>query len=410
MMAMPALAPTNAIADQMPSLGEMRASGRLDVRPQCLDTIAVLLDGSPPAAAALAPARALAARLDATLALYWLDASAPRAARVPAPARGAHQRASQAPALEWWPRQGEQHGPVAHHQGPGDRSVALDPSHAGRGGAPIGEAWQSAPGSDLDAAVELARAQGLRVRARRLPLAGDVSMSAAVRRVLGEIEPGLLVLAGRRGCCRAGGALSSAARRLAQALVAQPRLPLLFVPPHYGFRTGDGAAQWIGWEQVVLDAVRAGRPLAPLPVMVALDGSAAAEHTLAFAAALARSAGARLSLVRVVEAAETSGSTPRGELAAAGAALSYLRQVTARLQAAGLPPAALRTAVRIGSVADQLLLQAAHERAAILMLARGESHRPRPAGHSGLALQILQRASLPVLMTPAAAPLCGMPW
>jgi|GEM_PF-3997641 len=409
-MAIPAFVTPHAIADQVTSLGEMRASGQLNVHPQCLDTIAVLLDGSPPAAAALAPARALAARLDATLTLYWLDSPAPRAARVPAPARGAHHRDSQAPALEWWPRQGEQHGPVAHHQGPGDRSVALDPSHAGRGGAQTGEAWQSAPGSDLDAAVELARAQGLRVRARRLPLAGDVSMSAVVRRVLGEIEPGLLVLAGRRGCCRAGGALGSAARCLAQALVAEPRLPLLFVPPHYGFRTGDGAAQWIGWEQVVLDAVRAGRPLAPLPVMVALDGSAAAEHTLAFAAALARSAGARLSLVRVVEAAETSGSTPRGELAAAGAALSYLRQVTARLQAAGLPLAALRTAVRIGSVAEQLLLQAAHERAAILMLARGGSHRPRPAGHSGLALQILQRASLPVLIIPAEAPLCGMPW
>lgn len=409
MIAMPAFVTPNAIADQATSLGEMRASSRFDVPPQCLDTIAVLLDGSLQTAAALAPARALAARLDATLALYWLDLPAPRAARVPTPARGVHHRDLQATALEWWPGQGEQHGPVAHHQGPGDRSVALDPSHAGRGGAQMGEEWQNASGSNLDAAVELARAQGLRVRARRLPLAEDVSMNAAVRRVLGEIEPGLLVLAGRQGCCRVGGALGSAARRLAQALVAEPRLPLLFVPPHYGFRTGDGAAQWIGWEQVVLDAVRAGRPLAPLPVMVALDGSAAAEHTLSFAAALARGASARLSLVHVVAAVESGSSTPRDELAAAGAALDYLRQMVARLQATGLPPATVRTAVRIGSVADQLLLQAAHERAAILMLARGGSHRPWPAGHRGLALQILQRASLPVLIIPAAAPLCSMP-
>jgi nucleotide-binding universal stress UspA family protein len=87
------------------------------------------------------------------------------------------------------------------------------------------------------------------------------------------------------------------------------------------------------------------------------------------------------------------------------AGLTYLQRTATRLQEAGVSPAALRTAGRIGDPAHELLAQAAREQATILVAARrtaGALASATPSLHRSVTAHLLQHAPLPVLLVPAA--------
>ena len=324
-----------------------------------LRSVAALYDGSPAARAALAPARALAARLDADLVVIRVGTPEDSAAGLLASSRSA---------------------------------------------------------ATLEEAVSAAQAQGLRARGLEVAVPGGCAAAGALFEEMREHGAGLLVLAtptaptaptapaayrsaDSSSCASPGG--------LVEAVMAQSRLPLLLVPPYYGSRTGDGAMQWLGWDGAALAGGRAGHPSVPLRLLVALDGSPVAERALPLAAGLAQWVGAHLSLIRVVPANSTlycPGNGPRGAIENG---LDYLQRVAMRLQGDGVRPDAIRIAVRVGDAAETLLSQAGREHTTILMLAAPASRGVSPGMGSSVTAHLLRRAPLPVLVVPDATDVGG---
>jgi nucleotide-binding universal stress UspA family protein len=321
--------------------------------PRTIQTIAVPLDGSQLARAALAPAQALAFLLDAELVLMRRVVSA----TVP----GVSEE-------------------LALQLGETDAQVALGD--------------------------EVERLRRLELRARGMVLSGPAEQppATALLAAAGSVGAQLIVMAthGRTGLSRA--MLGS----VAEAVVREATVPVLLVSPHGGAaqpKPGAGAR----WDQQVVDARRRPAGLDRLRLMVALDGTPESEAALPAAADLALALGAQLSLVRVV-AGNTSilGGEARTLLASEEAA-AYLQAAALRLQERGLAPDVLHVSVRVGGggasgVAERLLEQAEREHAAILVVAT----RAR-TGLAGLVMpsatrEIVSRAPIPVLVVHAQDP------
>jgi nucleotide-binding universal stress UspA family protein len=154
------------------------------------------------------------------------------------------------------------------------------------------------------------------------------------------------------------GAAPSAHRPLA-ALVARAPAPMLLVRPGaYGQYTHDGPRASAGGADV---------PLHPLHLIAGLDGSAEAEALLPTLAELARAGEATITLVRAVASNVVLYCAQCGAVAAQQVAISYLQRMALTLQEAGVVPAAIRTVVRFGDLADALRDQAVREQASILI-------------------------------------------
>jgi nucleotide-binding universal stress UspA family protein len=191
---------------------------------------------------------------------------------------------------------------------------------------------------------------------------------------------------------------------VAEAVVAGASVPVLLVPPHFGARAGDGAARWTGQDAAVLGAVRNGAPTEPLRLSIALDGSPEAEAALPPALALARALGATVGLVRVVPSGCALFQTQSGPTGAVGAAATYLERVAVRVEAAGLPPGSVRTAVRFGPVPEMVLDQAAREHASVLVVATHARAGQTRFLLGSVTARVLAQAALPVLVVRAVEP------
>ena len=306
-----------------------------------IHTVCVPVDASPHAAVALRPAQALAARMDAELLFV--------------------------------------------HAGP-----AADGMRDG-----------------LDGLVDTARARGLRARAVSVAAPGMAATAQAawVAAVVREYDAGLVVVGTRDADGGTDGSTSlprdGHLDGFAEAVLAQSPVPALLVGRRYGSRAADGALRWIGWEGPTLAARRAGHPMAPVRLVVAVDGSAAADRALAAAAALGRSLTARVGLVRVVPSTSVLYCARQGTVAAMEAAQRYLHGAAIRLQEAGIAPDAIGTAVRIGRAAEQLIGQAVREQASMLVIGNGDT-TPLSARLAGsVTAAVVREAPLPVLVVPA---------
>jgi nucleotide-binding universal stress UspA family protein len=151
-------------------------------------------------------------------------------------------------------------------------------------------------------------------------------------------------------------------------------------------------------------------------ILVALDGSLPAEAALPHAAALARSLGATLTLMRVVPGVdELAGEAAQPEPSQAGLsqdvievqeqgeergeAQQYLQRAVAELAAEGVPAAA---AVRTGRPADAILEEARASRSDLIVITAfgrtAELSWPTHALFGGVADEVLRASELPVLV------------
>jgi nucleotide-binding universal stress UspA family protein len=259
----------------------------------------------------------------------------------------------------------------------------------------------------LSRAVRLARCKGLAAQGRSVtvPAATPEMAAQAVLAAVREATASLLVIASVEAYAGVDRDDSGhGPGRVAESVVRLSPIPVLLVPPGYGARDGDGALRWIGWEDKTLAAARAGATVAPLRLVVALDGSPAATASLPLVSAWMRAFGAEVSLVRVApRGAVLSGAPPgaTGRMSGVEAALASVTRAALWLQGDGVAADAIRTAVRIGPVADELLAQAGREQASILVLAQRPGSGSTSALHDGVTAQVLRRAALPVLLVPA---------
>jgi nucleotide-binding universal stress UspA family protein len=258
----------------------------------------------------------------------------------------------------------------------------------------------------LSRAVRLARCKGLAAQGRlvTVPAATPEKIAQAVLAAVRETAAGLLVIASAEAYAGVERDDSrSGPGRVVEAVVRLSPIPVLLVPPGYGAREGDGALRWIGWEDKTLAAARAGETLAPLRLVVALDGSPAATASLPLVSAWMRALGAEVSLVRVaLRGAVLYGAPPSGtgRMSGVEAALAFVTRAALWLQGDGVAADAIRTAVRIGPVPDELLAQAGREQASILVLAQHPGSGSTSALADSVTAQVLRRAALPVLLVP----------
>jgi nucleotide-binding universal stress UspA family protein len=139
-------------------------------------------------------------------------------------------------------------------------------------------------------------------------------------------------------------------------------------------------------------------------ILVPLDGSALAERALAYAQILAKAAGARLALLRVVEPRPfTDSEETQDEIAAAEGATAYLARVAEGLGEA----AAAVPAVAIGGPADEIVGAARTEGAGLIaMSTRGEGGLARLV-HGSVADAVIRAAPVPLFLLP---PNCPATW
>lgn len=246
----------------------------------------------------------------------------------------------------------------------------------------------------LEEAIAAMRATGLRARALEVAAPPSLPIRAGVEAALAEFEAMLFVTSTSEPAC------PPEDDHTAATLVACQGAPTLFVRPTFAASNGGGAARWLGWPSVTLDARRHGAALEPLRLLVGFDGSMEAQRALGFIGAFGRTVGARISLVRV--AARSGLSTASGAFILAGAeALHSLDRAAHHLQAAGVELGCIRTSVRHGGAAEALLDQAAREDASVIVL---PLHRPWHTRRSlsGVAGEVVARAPQPVLLLPSA--------
>jgi nucleotide-binding universal stress UspA family protein len=140
-------------------------------------------------------------------------------------------------------------------------------------------------------------------------------------------------------------------------------------------------------------------------IVVPLDGSTFAERALPYAAAMARTKGSRLILVRAVLARAFPGADPTAaQIAVTSQAEDELQSIVERLQADGLTA---EPHVYYDEAARAILDAAEAQRAeAIVMSTHGRS-APGRWVYGSVADRVLRRASVPVLLVPAT---CARPW
>lgn len=235
---------------------------------------------------------------------------------------------------------------------------------------------------------EAIRAQG--VRAHGTALVG-ASPAEAILAAAGEVDADLVVMAthGRTGVARL------VAGSVAEGVMRHSAVPVLLVRPRFGAqdeRTGTRT------NRGPLCELHGGTDAGPWHLLVALDGSRAAEASLPQAAALARALGASLGLVRVVPGSPGVPETEREPVGAVREAERYLRRVAIQLQAAGMEPDAVQFGVRRGSVAQALLDEAASRGACMLVLATHARSGLARVVRGSVAAAVVARATLPVLL------------
>ncbi|GIX48525.1 MAG: universal stress protein [Candidatus Tectimicrobiota bacterium] len=137
-------------------------------------------------------------------------------------------------------------------------------------------------------------------------------------------------------------------------------------------------------------------------ILVPLDGSEVAEVALPHAVALARTFGAELVLLRVAHAPFSPGRDPlEAERAAVEESEQYLAEAAQRLAAQGVP---VRTVVRYGKAAEEILDHAATEGISLIVMA---THGRSGVGRwllGSTAEKVVRATSQPVLLVRAATP------
>jgi nucleotide-binding universal stress UspA family protein len=343
-------APDAALADDLSQL-QLRHAGVHDVSQddrtslastavQGVHTIVVPLDGSRFSRAALEPAEALAARLDAEIVVVT----------VASPAR--------VPGVD---------GDLARQLGQTDAQLLLGEVIAG------------------------VRRSGLRARSIVVTGCDGCPPAEAILLAAADVRASLIVMAthGRTGIRRA--VLGS----VADAVARESPVPVLLVRPPSGGGRGVGALRWLGSSSTVVEGSRSGHGIAAIRLLVALDGSRESETVLPSVAALVLALRAEVNLVHVL----THVATRFGDEATLGLAdrAAYLHHAALQLQEAGVPATAIRTAVRYGPVAATLLDQAAREQASILAISsRGLAGLDRLV-HGSVASEVVANSTLPVL-------------
>jgi nucleotide-binding universal stress UspA family protein len=140
-------------------------------------------------------------------------------------------------------------------------------------------------------------------------------------------------------------------------------------------------------------------PFLPRRIMVALDGSPAAERSLPLATHLAYAAGADMALVQVVEPGGGTFGPPRS-MSAIGQlrerALGYLRQVAGQLRHNG--SLQVTTTVAVGHVAETLVDEAERQGSDLAVLARHGHARERPLFMGSTAEKVCQVIGVPLLV------------
>lgn len=134
-------------------------------------------------------------------------------------------------------------------------------------------------------------------------------------------------------------------------------------------------------------------------IVIPLDGSPFAERALLPGVALARALGAKVSLLRVVPAAQNKVNERRVDLASAappeGEAATYLAQVADRLRGHGV---IVETIVRFGPPAEAIVKECqANQKGLLAMATHGRTGMDRIRLGS-VAMQVLTRGKLPTLL------------
>jgi nucleotide-binding universal stress UspA family protein len=149
---------------------------------------------------------------------------------------------------------------------------------------------------------------------------------------------------------------------------------------------------------VLLVRPRGGSAALPGPaaedVLVPLDGSSLAEQVLGPAADLARLAGARCTLLRVVAPVGFSPRQPALEQMPSAGALAYLEAVAGRLREQGL---SVQTRALVAARPAKVILKEAREGTVIALATHGRGGIPRVALGS-VADKVIQAAPGPVMV------------
>lgn len=133
-------------------------------------------------------------------------------------------------------------------------------------------------------------------------------------------------------------------------------------------------------------------------ILVPLDGSSLAEAVLTLVERLAVAENARVTLLHVLERgapATVHGERHLRELAEAEA---YLREIAARLEAAGISTTYHAHEVPEGDVARSIVQHADEEEADLIAITTHGGGRVRHLLFGSIAQQVLQRGSVPVLL------------
>lgn len=130
-------------------------------------------------------------------------------------------------------------------------------------------------------------------------------------------------------------------------------------------------------------------------ILVPLDGSTLAERALPYAESLARSAGARMLLLRAIQAHAFPGTDPADEqLKAVEAAESYLQRVASGLQTG----TAIETIAFYGDPVEAIVLEAALREASLIVMSTHGRSGLGQLLYGSVARAVLQRSSAPVLL------------
>jgi nucleotide-binding universal stress UspA family protein len=143
-------------------------------------------------------------------------------------------------------------------------------------------------------------------------------------------------------------------------------------------------------------------------ILVPLDGSDFAESALPVAALLARSTGARLTVVRCVWAVAPDEADPtEAQRQAVALARAYLDEIAARLAEKGVPA---ETAVRSAPAVEGILAQADFCRADLVVMSTHGRSAPGRWIYGSVAEGVLTKSPVPLLLTRPGSARRSLDW
>jgi nucleotide-binding universal stress UspA family protein len=138
-------------------------------------------------------------------------------------------------------------------------------------------------------------------------------------------------------------------------------------------------------------------------LLVPLDGSTVSKRALPYASALATASKRRLQLLRILTPRQPHGAA----LVQETQALAELEQVANGLRQQGIEVESELSSSIFGDVAEVIVGCAEHDAAELIVMATHGHNGLGGALHQSVAERVLRRATMPVLVVPAA---CNCPW